>query len=198
MKKLELKKGDRYGRLVIIKEIPNKNRRFFECFCDCGKSTVVPLNHLRDRHTVSCGCKKKEIKHGMCDTKTYEAWAGLIQRCTNPKSLRFYNYGGRGIKVCKEWMSFEKFYKDMGEAPIGMTIDRINNNGNYCKENCRWTTNKEQSRNKRSNRLISMNGKTQLVISWAEELGINANTIRTRLYKGWNPIKALKEPLRYT
>lgn len=198
-KKIEIKKGDRYGRLIIMKEIFDSSYRMFKCLCDCGKLTIVSRNHLRNGHTTSCGCKKQEKKHGMCNTKTYIAWAGMIQRCINPKSIRFEAYGGRGILVCQRWKdSFENFLEDMGEVPTEMSLDRVNNNGNYYKENCRWAGNKDQARNKRTNRLISMNGKTQPVICWAEELNMNASTIGTRLFKKWDPVRALTEPIRYT
>lgn len=123
----------------------------------------------------------------------------MIQRCTNPNDKRYKNYGGRGITVCKRWRnSFEKFLEDMGEPPTKEhSIDRINNNGNYCKSNCRWVTRKEQNRNKRNNRLITYKGKTQCLIEWAEEYNINYDTLWCRIYKyGWPIEKALTTPVK--
>ena len=197
-KKIEIKKGDRYGFLIIKKEILKKNKgRFFECVCVCGKLTEVHLGHLRIGHTTSCGCKKsaKVIKHGMTGTRTYSIWVHMIQRCINPKNERFSNYGGRGIKVCKKWMKFENFYKDMGETPNKHSIDRINNDGNYCKKNCRWATNKEQARNKTTNVLIYFKGETKPIIEWAEKTGLRYYTLLTRLRKyNWSVERALITP----
>jgi hypothetical protein len=126
---------------------------------------------------------KLSLSHGKSRSKTYRAWSGLKQRCFNQKEKQFKDYGGRGITVCERWVnSFEAFLADMGECPEGMSIDRIDNDGNYEPGNCHWTTKKEQSRNTRGNHPITFNGKTQTAIEWAEELGISAGIIRNRLY----------------
>lgn len=117
----------------------------------------------------------------------------MIQRCTNHKNKYYPNYGGRGITVCQEWRdSFENFLKDMGECPSKHQIDRIDNNGGYRKENCRWVTPKTNSRNRRDNRLETHNGKTQCLAAWAEEIGINIKTLGSRLRNGWSIENALK------
>jgi len=125
---------------------------------------------------------------------TYRAWAYMWQRCTNPKDQDFNRYGGRGIKVCSRWCKFENFLIDMGEKPVGLTLDRINNNRGYCKQNCRWTTAKVQANNRRTNRILEFGGKKLSVSQWASEIGISYNLIRNRLAKGWPTDRILSTP----
>lgn len=192
--------GKKFGRLVVIRqENSNQNKKSrWLCKCDCGKKTIIIGSNLKNGHTQSCGCL--HIKHGHSTTtkisKTYLSWGNMIQRCTNPNEKQYKDYGGRGITVCKRWMKFENFLEDMGERPKGHQIDRINNNDNYCKSNCRWATRKEQMRNKRNNRTILFNRKTQCVAAWAEEYGINDGTLRARLNNGWSIKKTLITPVR--
>ena len=156
------------------------------------------LKHLRQiLPSVCLRCflfkimKKGNFKHGMVGTKTYKSWENMKQRCLNKNDDEHYkDYGGRGIKVCKRWMIFENFYGDMGERPKNKTLDRIDNNGNYCKENCKWSTQKEQNNNTRRNRLIIYRRKTQTMKQWAEELGINYTTLFWRLKNGWSVERA--------
>lgn len=108
----------------------------------------------------------------------------MKSRCLNKNKKSYSDYGGRGIKVCDRWMKFENFLEDMGERPAGMSLDRIDNNGNYCKENCRWATNHQQANNKRSNRLVTFHGVTKSASEWADDLGINRATLYDRLYRG--------------
>ena len=118
----------------------------------------------------------------------YMIWNGIWQRCTNPNSEYYQDYGGRGITVSDEWKSIEVFAADMGERPPGFTIERINNNLGYCKSNCKWATRQEQARNRRSSRLVTHNGRTQTMIAWAEELGIPYMTLYLRLYRRKIPV----------
>ena len=134
--------------------------------------------------------------HGMSKTSTYKSWEAMIQRCSNASLKSYKNYGGRGISVCYEWTKFEKFYADMGIKPNGCSIDRIDVNGNYDQLNCRWSTMKQQNRNRRNNRLIEFNGETMCVNEWAESLGINKRTLLNRLTNGWEIKKALTHPVR--
>ena len=134
--------------------------------------------------------------HGMSKTSTYKSWEAMIQRCSNASLKSYKNYGGRGISVCDEWTKFEKFYADMGIKPNGCSIDRIDVNGNYNQLNCRWSTMKQQNRNRRNNRLIEFNGETMCVNEWAESLGINKRTLLNRLTNGWEIKKALTHPVR--
>ena len=124
--------------------------------------------------------------HGMSRTPTYQAWKAILSRCNNSNDPNWDNYGGRGVGVCSEWMVFENFYQDMGKQPKGLTIDRIDNNKGYCKNNCKWSTSKEQNNNMRSNRLLDYKGIITLTMSqWAEALNIPISTLANRVYRGW-------------
>ena len=128
----------------------------------------------------------------MVNTKTYNTWRAMKERCLSKNNKEYKRYGGRGITICEEWLTFINFYKDMGERPEGKTLDRINNNGNYCKENCRWATIEEQCNNRRSSRFIFYQGKRQTLTQWERELKLNSNIISRRLNRGWSIEAALK------
>lgn len=115
----------------------------------------------------------------------------MKQRCLNKNNPRWYSYGGRGIKVCKRWMDFTKFYADMGNPPDNMTLDRINNNGNYTPDNCKWSDAIEQQNNMRTNHFVTYKNKTKTVSQWAIYLGINKSTLSKRLSRGWSTKRAL-------
>ena len=117
--------------------------------------------------------------------KLHRVWDAMIQRCTNPNALAYKYYGGRGIRVCDEWMSYQQFYLDMGDPPKGMQLDRVDNNGNYSPDNCRWVSCKENQRNKRDNHVIKYRGEEKCLEEWAECTGQKANTIHTRIRRGW-------------
>ncbi len=199
--------GKKFERLVVLKRMDsdrNRNSRWL-CRCDCGKEKIIIGRNLKNGNTKSCGCLYREgnnTKHGHSTrtkmSKTYSTWQGMIQRCTNPNNKRYQDYGGRGIKVCQKWLKFINFLEDMGEPPSNKhQIDRIDNDGNYCKENCRWATSKEQNRNSRNNRLITYKGKTQCLIELAEEYQIPYTILLDRINRlGWSIEKALTTPTR--
>lgn len=198
MKKLDLT-GQRFGRLVVIKEAGRSSDGHIQwiCKCDCGKTTVATSNNLRKGRIVSCGCNKKEkaTRHGQWGTRIYKIWSNMIQRCTNPNA-KFYNrYGGRGITVCQEWQeNFQAFY-DWAMAngyQEGLEIDRINNDGNYEPNNCRWVTHAENCNNMRKNKTITCNGETHTIAEWAEKTGLTYKTIAYRLRVGKTPAEILK------
>ena len=172
--------GQKPGRLTVIKRAENdkyKHARWL-CQCICGNYCTVLSYSLICGDTQSCGCLQKERArdvnyiHGHSSngiiSKTYWTWNNMLRRCSDDNNQDYKNYGGRGIKVCKKWWKFGGFLQDMGERPPGLTLDRIDNNNDYCKENCRWATTKEQSRNYRRNKLITINGVTKCLVEWCE------------------------------
>ncbi len=198
-KKLEITQGQRFAKCVIIEEVDSKDRcRCFKCQCDCGKVFETKLILLTKGQTKSCGCYKNEIfisrntVHNKSRTPLYDVHISIKQRCLNSKSKVYPHYGGRGISVCEEWLDYQNFqdwalnngYKQ------GLTIDRIDVNGNYEPSNCRWVTMKVQGFNKRNNNLISFNGETKTVTEWAEKMGIKHCTMNKRLKK-WGVERAL-------
>ena len=197
-KSIQLQAGQKFGRLTIISlhhisNIP-KSREFYLCKCDCGNETVVEKWNLKTKHTTSCGCFAKDLKskiksiHGLSKHKIYGIWVGMKNRCYNKNEPVYYRYGGRDIIVCDEWKNdFMAFYNwSMANGyQEGLTIDRINNNGNYEPSNCRWITRKEQCRNRSTNKIFSYNGKSYCVMEWAKKIGIKYHTLLHRLNSGW-------------
>lgn len=157
--------------------------------------------NLKKGTTVSCGCFQKEqmskraterqTKHGMATTPTYRTWAGMLARCHKDESPSYPSYGGRGIQVCERWKKFESFCEDMGERPADSTLDRIDSNGNYEKDNCRWATNAEQHANKRNSVKITYNGETRTPAEWSQITGIDKRLIRERARYGWDAARIL-------
>ena len=177
--------GKKFGKLKIVglsSSDKNKCRRVIT-ICDCGKTRTVLLSALRYGHTKSCGCSRRT--HHKTKTKIYAIWRAMLQRCYNKKSPAWEWYGARGIKTSKKWLNFENFYKDMGEKPDGMSLDRINNDGNYSKSNCRWATRAQQARNTRLTKKIFYLGQSKTAGEWAEEFGLKKYTVRNKLIAGW-------------
>jgi hypothetical protein len=204
--------GTRFGRLVIVGFFGRRTKSgcaYLRCKCDCGTVKEIIAQGLLNGFVISCGCRKRELSRDMgigCAThgeahKTpeYLTWQSMRQRCRSPKDKRWDRYGGRGIKVCDRWNnSYPAFLEDMGRRPTPHhQIDRINNDGNYEPENCRWATAKEQSLNRRSNRRITFNGETLCVTEWANRLGLNKTTLMERLNsQKWSIEKALTAPIQ--
>jgi hypothetical protein len=205
-KRLELT-GERFGKLIVQESagVSKTGRFLWNCECDCGNTKTVSTDSLRSGKTKSCGCLRKEITttrnstHGQAKrnktTREYNIWRGMIQRCNNPNSQAYKNYGGRGISVCSWWMIFDNFYEDVGKCPDGMTIDRKDNNGNYEPGNVRWATTKEQNNNYRRNIWITYQGKTKNLTQWAHSLGVDVGALHLRLKRGWSIERTLTTPI---
>ena len=185
--------GQRFGRLVVKRFLYTRGHEatYWLCVCDCGTEKAVRAGNLRSGNTKSCGCRQGTYRHDKYRSKVYLAWGGMLQRCENPKDPSYRNYGGRGITVCEQWHDFVVFYADMGDPPTGLSLDRIDNDGNYEPENCRWASLSEQQRNCRHNHLVTFQGKTQCLAAWAQEVSINQSTIQRRLHRGWSVRRAL-------
>lgn len=193
--------GERFGRLVILKRIGHRGKStLWLAQCDCGNTHKVTSNLLLQGACRSCGCLRKELrtKHSMSNSKLYDVYISMKGRCYNPNWCNYKNYGGRGIKVCKEWKSsFIPFYTwaiNNGYKE-GLSIDRIDNNGNYEPSNCRWVSQKDQSNNTSRNRYLTYNGETLTPAQWAEKLGIPVSRIRRRIKSGWSIEKILFTPV---
>jgi hypothetical protein len=191
--------GRRFERWTVT-GFGHKNSRgemYWLCKCDCGTEQAVRANGLTGGRSTSCGCYHKEAVtlHGYTKSKTFKSWESMLQRCTNPTAPDYPKYGGRGIEVHPAWAdSFEAFLADMGERPEGKTLDRINVNGNYTPDNCRWADLSTQQRNRRSTSTLTLNGVEKPLIEWAEEAGLTAKILSWRLRNGWTVEKALSTP----
>lgn len=196
--------GTRQGRLTVVRlceERGKKHRTYWLCHCDCGKELRVLGQNLTNGNTMSCGCVKRHSeaargKHkglSSLERYAYSCWNGMKARCYRKSHPAFYKYGGRGIEVCEEWMSFETFcgWAVANGLRQGLSVDRINNDLGYSPHNCRVATPTEQNNNKRNNTVISFGDKSMTVAAWADELSISANTIYWRLSNGWTVEKAL-------
>lgn len=188
-------------------EIKSKNNRvYWNCVCDCGKEKSILAYNLKKGLSKSCGCirdevakltqlkaAKSNITHGYSHTALYKKYRSMMERCYREKNENYINYGGRGINVCTEWRTFEGFLKwslDNGYQS-GLSIERIDVNKDYCPENCKWITIKEQQSNKTTSRKLTYGGITMTTAEWSRETGIKAVTIRARLNRGWSVEKTL-------
>ena len=208
-KRLDLT-GQTFGRLTVLRpDGHNKSgRTMWLCRCCCGTTKSVSTKKLRSGDTVSGGCfhrerliesvKEANTKHGMSCTRLFNIWTGMRKRCLGEYHVQYNDYGGRGITVCVEWNDFSVFQSwalDNGYSD-DLTLDRIDVNGHYCPDNCRWASYKEQSRNRRNNRIITYNGESRCSSEWAELIGITKDVLYRRLKRGWTIDKALTQPLR--
>lgn len=196
--------GHRYGRWVVVgpRVIRAKNT-YWTCRCDCGNTRIVHAGNLRSGGSTSCGCYNSELmtarntRHNGSrrgrKTVEYVAWEHLRKRCLNPSDKSYEGYGGRGITVCERWNDFAAFLADMGPRPSPKhSIDRIDVDGPYAPENCRWATAQEQANNKRNNRRLTLNGVTRTMSEWSRITGIGVATILNRIdRRGWSAEYAL-------
>lgn len=192
--------GLRFGRWLVGKETRKGNHGeiLWECLCDCGTVRFVKAGGLTGGTSTSCGCAHKEAVtiHGGTATPTFYTWQSMKQRCYYEKAKSYSYYGGRGITICERWReSFENFLADMGEKPKGHSLDRIDNDGPYSPENCRWASNHTQQRNKPSTCTLTYNGETLNVYEWAERVGSTAKRIRERMRAGWAAEDVLFRPV---
>lgn len=205
------KTGMRFGRLTVLREAPRiePGRPRWVCQCDCGTIVTVDSRSLSPKRTKSCGCINSErarklaldhITHGQTKTRLYNIWYNMRNRCNKKSAVDYCRYGGRGIEVCEAWQnSFTPFFEwAMANGyRDDLTLDRIDNNGNYCPENCRWADSETQNNNRRSNHYITYSGETLTVSQWARRLGINKVTLQSRLSKyGWSVQKTFTENRR--
>ena len=201
--------GKRFGRLTVIKRVENtkQNRVNWLCLCDCGKYSKASSDHLLSGHTQSCGCLRYErfrytnTKHGQSHTRIYNIWASMKSRCYNKNNKKDYkDYGGRGITICDEWLnSFNNFYNwaISNGYEEGLTIDRIDVNGNYEPSNCKWSNVIEQANNRRNNHLIEYKGEAHTIAEWSRILGIEYPILLKRIsYHKWDICRAFTQPIR--
>ena len=198
--------GQKFGKLTVLSYSHSDKNHFayYLCKCECGNTKIVRASNLISGDTKTCGCYNKTTKenggrlvHGLSDTRLYKIWSHLISRCYNPKDRAYKNYGGRGISVCPEWKNdisnfynwvLENGYKD------NLTIDRINNNGNYEPSNCRFVDDKIQSNNRRNNHPITINNETHNLTEWSRIYNIAHSTVVQRLKRGWSEYDAITTP----
>lgn len=194
--------GQRFGRLTVLGlavDEPYKKKKWL-CKCDCGNEIEVAGSNLVSGHSTQCKqCQLKAVRHGnvthdQSRTKLYNVWNSMIQRCTNPNSKSYPDYGGRGIKVCEEWHSFDTFQKWAWDHGYGenVEIDRIDNDGDYCPGNCRWITRVKNARNKSNNKIITYNGESKTLSEWAAHFGVNYKNLSRNLNKGYTLDEAVQ------
>lgn len=198
-----------FNKLTVLNrcENGNKGQAKWICLCECGNVKKVLAQSLIRNTTRSCGClqrleaSKRFKKHGLTIGTRHPligTWSAMINRTENPNYAQFKHYGGRGITVCERWRkSFVNFLEDMGDRPSPKhSLDRIDNNGHYCKENCRWATSEQQSNNRRSNVYLTVNGETKSLVEWSRIYNIPRQSVTTRLHLGWSPENALKREVK--
>lgn len=202
--------GKRFGRLTVIKRGENKwNHPAWICLCDCGNEVHVLGDSLRNGSTNSCGCFRKEVTSKLKSThcmssngkrhRLYSIWAQMKNRCYNPNVPAYKYYGDRGITICDEWKDdFIEFYTwaISNGYQDNLSIDRIDVNGGYCPENCRWADAVTQANNTRSNRMLTLNGKTQTLAEWCRELNLDYRVMEHRAWRGWSDEEVLTTPVK--
>lgn len=194
----------KFGKLTVVSlDHLGKGGTFWLCECECGHHKVVRGSHLTAGDVKSCGCLRKEVldstTHGMSYSRLYSSWASIKKRCLLVTNKSYKSYGGRGITICDEWKESFEAFRDWALAngyDDTLTIDRIDNDGNYEPSNCRWVNAKTQARNRSTNTLITFNGETRCVSEWAEMKGMSNGALLERLRKGWSIERALTQKIR--
>lgn len=191
--------GLRFGKLTVVERV----RGFWRCLCDCGATRLVSSTNLKNGNYKSCGCERRaraatlNYQHGLSKTGTWNAWQAMIKRCNISTTLDHEYYGGRGITVCERWRRFENFLLDMGQRPDGMTIERIDVNGNYEPSNCKWIPSNQQSDNTRRSFRITIDGAVRPLAVVCRERGLNRRRVYQRIaVLGWEVERAITEPAR--
>jgi hypothetical protein len=203
--------GQKYGRLTVVcRNGSNESKRaLWLCKCECGNEITVIGDLLRNGHVQSCGCLRPDVitkhgcaKHNQVD-RLYRVWKQIRNRCNNPNVKGYKYYGGRGIQICDEWNDYENFRKwaiangyDEKAKWGDCTIDRIDSNGNYKPDNCRWVDMKTQSNNKSTNHYITYNNETHTLAEWERLTGISRSVITCRIKRGWSVEKTFTTPVR--
>jgi hypothetical protein len=189
--------GQKFGRLTVLRfeSLDARRNSYWRCVCECGQETVASGSNLKRGGVKSCGCLvHARVAFTVESHQDFPVYIGMIGRCNNPNMPNYGRYGGRGIKVCSRWVDggFWAFLEDMGPRPSpSHSLDRIDTDGDYEPGNCRWATAKEQGRNRRNNKMLTYNGQTKPMSEWAEALGINPHTLKTRIRKGWSVEEAV-------
>ncbi len=195
--------GQRFGNLTVISRTTGAHKWHVSwlCQCECGAVAVVITKLLRNGGVKSCGCLRHRHAanrtHGMSGTAEFNVWLDARRRCHKPSDRAYRFYGARGIQMSEDWRGdFGAFYRDMGPRPKGATLDRIDNDGPYSAENCRWATWVQQANNKRSTRHLEFRGESKPLAEWAREIGVRSKTLRARIdaYK-WSVERALTTPV---
>lgn len=203
--------GKRFGQLIAVSHEGRTEggRAIWRFACDCGGQKIAEAANVKSGRTRSCGCAAQEQRKAAAQSQRHalsasevprerKAWEGMLRRCYSPKHPSFARYGGRGIAVCERWReSFAAFFADLGPAPEGATLERIDNAKDYAPDNCKWASRKEQANNRRSNRLLTHDGVTLNITQWADRLGWAKGTLASRLKYGWPVERVLTEKPRH-
>lgn len=191
--------GDVFGRWTALRPAESTIHKSWVCRCICGNEKIIREHRLLHRNkSFVCRCASNPgySSHGLSQSPEYGVWQTLKDRVLNPAHHKYPNYGGRGIRICDRWLKFENFIADMGRRPgKGYSIERKDNDGDYCPENCVWVKASEQARNRRNNRNLTLNGSMRTLTEWCELYGMAQPTVRKRLKGNWALLDALTRPV---